>query len=532
MRSKFLLFFNTIRFLKLRQIYYQVWYRIIPLPNPPGKVDAQHSEKVVFSALSLEPGILARPTFSDNTFRFTGLEHHFAGEVDWNFQAHGKLWTYNLNYFDFLHQPGMTKETGLTLMKSWISQLHSGSAGMEPYPLSVRGINWIRFISLHGVTDQEIIRNLFFQYHALTKRVEYHLMGNHLLENGFSLLFAGFFFNDPQFLKKGEGILRRELQEQILNDGGHFELSPMYHQLILHRVLDSFNLTMNNPAIPCSIGELLRSSAERMLFWLRSISWKDGEIPMLNDSSPGIAPTTDQLYSYAGRLGITAGTGICLDDSGYRKFETADYELVVDVGQIGPAYIPGHAHADALNFELRISGKPFLVDTGTSTYENNEIRWYERGTRAHNTVLVGDADQSEVWESHRVGKRAGVTILEEDQRSVHASHDGYRTMKVIHSRRFSAQSGNIVIEDHLKGKTGTTGVALFHFHHKIKPVLHSDVIRTIPAIISFEGHNRVELRECMTADGFNNRVVSTVAEVTFTGQLKTTIELENPLSHR
>ncbi len=532
MRSKFLLYCNTIRYLKLRQILYQIWYRVLPRPKPPRKFDSLHAEKVVFSVLSFESGIVAQPSFSDNTFRFIGLERHFAGEIDWDFRAHGRLWTYNLNYFDYLLQPGMTKESGLNLMKSWISQMQPGSAGMEPYPLSVRGINWIRYISLHGVDDQEIISNLLVQYHKLMKWVEYHLMGNHLLENGFSLFFAGFFFNDPQFLIKGEGILRKELQEQILNDGGHFELSPMYHQLILHRILDSINLAMNNPAIPCSIDELLRSSAEKMLFWLRSISWKDGEIPMLNDSSPGIAPTTDQLSSYAGRLGITARSGMRLKDSGYRKFETADFELLVDVGQIGPAYIPGHAHADALSFELRISGKPFLVDTGTSTYENNETRWYERGTKAHNTVLVGETDQSQVWGSHRVGKRAVVTILREDQNSVHASHDGYRTMKVIHSRLFRTQSGNIVIEDHLEGKTQTPGLALFHFHHEIKPLLQSAVIRTNPAKISFQGHDRIELRDCLIADGFNNRVVSKVAWVIFTGQLKTTIELENPLSHR
>lgn len=35
---------------------------------------------------------------------------------------------------------------------------------------------------------------------------------------------------------------------------------------------------------------------------------------------------------------------------------------------IGPDYIPGHAHADTFNYELRIDGVPFIVDTGISTY--------------------------------------------------------------------------------------------------------------------------------------------------------------------
>jgi hypothetical protein len=141
-------------------------------------------------------------------------------------------------------------------------------------------------------------------------------------------------------------------------------------------------------------------------------------------------------------------------------------------------------------------------------------------------------NQSEVWGSHRVGKRAEVTIHGEDQTSVHASHDGYRAMKVTHARRFLSQQGKILIEDHLEGKARSSGVAFFHFHPEITPLVQSDVILTNPAKIIFRGHDRIELRDCLIADGFNNRVASLVAEVTFTGNLTTTIELENPLSYR
>lgn len=74
---------------------------------------------------------------------------------------------------------------------------------------------------------------------------------------------------------------------------------------------------------------------------------------------------------------------------------TEKMELLADVGSIGPDYQPGHAHADTFNFVLYLNERPIIVDTGTSTYEVNEIRFYERSTAAHNTVVVAGKNSSE-----------------------------------------------------------------------------------------------------------------------------------------
>ena len=50
-------------------------------------------------------------------------------------------------------------------------------------------------------------------------------------------------------------------------------------------------------------------------------------------------------------------------------------------------------------------GVKAVTDTGCSTYVPGPVRSYERGTRAHNTVVVDGRDSSEVWASHRVGRR-------------------------------------------------------------------------------------------------------------------------------
>jgi uncharacterized heparinase superfamily protein len=462
---------------------------------------------------------------------FTGIGHTFSDRIDWDFAEHGRLWTYNLNYFDFLMQPGISRETGIKLMKDFIAGLHYRAAGLESYPVSLRGINWIKFISAHQINDKQIIDSLYSHYRHLCRNIEYHLSGNHLLENGFSLLFGGCFFQERLFIIKAENILRRELNEQVLSDGGHFELSPMYHQIILHRLLDCICMLGHLNGEMSDLLTFMREKAAVMTAWLHKISWKDGSIPMLNDSAPGIAPTSGELFEYARRLAIQEEKKNSLSDSGYRRYVEKEYEAVVDVGKVGPDYIPGHAHADIFHFEVRMRGIPFLVDTGTSTYENNHIRHNERSTWSHNTVVVNNKNQSDVWGSHRVGKRASVTILEESAKSVYAQHNGYRSSGITHHRMFSFHTDRLDIMDELTGQPSSEGVALFHFAPGINPVLEGNRLITPEASLVFMQPANIKINDYLFASGFNSRVNAKMAAVTFRNKLRTTIHFEDSVSH-
>jgi hypothetical protein len=68
---------------------------------------------------------------------------------------------------------------------------------------------------------------------ALAGQLEYHLLGNHLFADAKALIFLGAFFAGAEaeaWLTHGLLILARELPEQVLADGGHFERSPMIGQ--------------------------------------------------------------------------------------------------------------------------------------------------------------------------------------------------------------------------------------------------------------------------------------------------------------
>lgn len=178
----------------------------------------------------------------------------------------------------------------------------------------------------------------------------------------------------------------------------------MYHQIMLFRILDTYNLLVRNDTFTKGLEQKLKSEAELMLGWLQQISFSNGDIPLVNDSAFGISPTTNELIEYGRKLGLNPSI-VTLKESGYRKFVGRNYEVIADVGRIGPDYIPGHAHCDALNFVMYVDGCPFIVDTGTSTYESGERRNLERSTFSHNTVSFGNYEQSEMWGSFRAGRR-------------------------------------------------------------------------------------------------------------------------------
>jgi uncharacterized heparinase superfamily protein len=115
---------------------------------------------------------------------------------------------------------------------------------------------------------------------------------------------------------------------------------------------------------------------------------------------------------------------------------------VVDCAELGFKSIAAHGHADALSFVLCAFGKQVFVDPGTYDYFTYpEWRTYFRSTRAHNTVVVDDQDQSVMLGPFMWGRRANSRIIEwspgpQGGGSLMAEHDGYGRLKdpVIHRR--------------------------------------------------------------------------------------------------
>ncbi|MDI1293536.1 MAG: alginate lyase family protein [Methylobacter sp.] len=512
--NKLLRLFHTIKYLKCRQFNYRIFYILRKRLRSISGYRYTLSIPSTTSSLRLQSSLSSAVSCKGETFTFLNLSHSFDGAIDWNCPEHGKLWIYNLTYFDFLQQEGLSREEGLLLIHDFMAHMASMKDALEPFPVSLRSINWIKFLTCHNIKEQSIDDSLYAQYSILLDNLECHLLGNHLLENGFSLLFGSYYFQDERLYNKAKDILKSELEEQILDDGAHFELSPMYHQIMLFRVLDCINLLQNNLWKQDALLIFLAEKAAKMLGWLQTISYRDGTIPHFNDSTNGIAPTTGQLNDYAKSLNLSIKNSK-LSACGYRKIVREGYECVIDVGRIGPDYIPGHAHADTLNFELRIAGKPFVVDAGLSTYEIGKRRDFERGTAAHNTVVVNGQNSSDVWGGFRVAERAGILALEEGDDRIKATHNGYKKLGISHTRTFEFYENKILISDQLN--KNVEAKAYLHFHPNVSE-------ETIKKHILLEG-GEFEIKTYEYAEGFNKQATAKCLEIDFQKILKIEITL-------
>jgi len=483
-------YFHTIRHLKLSQIYYRVKL-ILVKPSINKNIDFQiRISKNKFC----QPILKKKSLLSKNKFYFLNKIKSIL-KIGWNGNNNlvSKLWRYNQHYFDDLNAIGSLKRKKWhrKLMADWVNNNQIGiGIGWESYPISIRAVNWIKwYISGNSFSDF-FKHSLVLQVRWLFRRLEWHLLGNHLFSNAKALIFAGLFFSTKEsktWLQKGLKIIDNELNEQVLADGGHFELSPMYHSIFLEDLLDLINIAKTYPKI-IKISQIKKwkKIAIKMLKWLDAMNHPNGDISLFNDSANGIAPTLNQLENYAKRLGVNYSKNkfkkvTKLINSGYIRIDSKDYTALLDVAKIGPDYLPGHAHADTLSFEISLFRQLLLVNGGTSEYEIGSIRKFERSSRAHNTVTINNKDSSEVWSSFRVARRAYPFELKikelKNLISINCSHDGYKRLrgKPIHERNWQFFQSSVVIEDQIKGSFDNA-FAYFHFHPSIKILKKNDTI--------------------------------------------------------
>ena len=518
MIKKLLLIFHTLKYVKPIQIKYQIWYRIknkFLQINWYKKYDQFETNLLkIENYYSLV--LSSNKYIGQNHFEFLNLGFQFENRINWNFNDYGKLWNYNLQYFDYLLDDSILLEDRIDLLKDFSDQLLKNRIKLEPYPTSLRIINSILFISKNSIENALIQKALKRQINYLENNLEYHLLANHLLENIFTLFISSFYLKDEILFNRTNRLLIEQLQEQILNDGGHYECSPMYHSIILSKLFLCIEISSSHKYFNNDVNEL-KPIASKMLSWIKAYSFSDGSWALMNDAALGIAPTTNQLLEVSKKLNIEVSK-IALKDSGYRKLENKHFEVLIDVGNIIPKFQPGHAHSDMLSFCLWYKGEQVIVDKGISTYEPNAQRQIERYTLSHNTITINEQNQSEVWKGFRIGKRAKVEIKKEILNEIIAEHDGYKNFNLIHERKFKIENNKFIIHDKIKGKMdqNTKAYSNLNFNYQLNPVLKSNELEFDNINISVTNFDSLFLIDSTISNSFNKLFKSKCLHTKFT----------------
>jgi hypothetical protein len=257
--------------------------------------------------------------------------------------------------------------------------------------------------------------------------VEDEVLGNHVLRNATALVLGGVAFGDTELRRRGEALLARELPRQVLSDGGHYERSPADHRLVLRDLLTV------RPFVD------VEEPVTRMTDFATASSRPDGAPWLFNDGGLDTAPRLE--------LGEPAEGAAVFADTGYVFVRRGDVALAFDCGAVSPPFLPAHAHADGLSFQLWVRGVPVVCDPGMSTYEAGAERDFLRSTQAHSTVAVGGS-QFEPWGAFRAGPLPHVELVEA---GVDVLSGRVRTRHGEQLRTIRLAADEIVIEDEVRG---------------------------------------------------------------------------------
>ena len=512
-------YYNTLKYLRPVQIYGRIFSIIkkksglIKLPTIPNVLKPSLTPKTNF--LHHDPWNKKEELLKGN-FDFLNHILKIGFPPKWKAEGSSLLWQFNLHYFNYIFL--LDKVEQINLCNNWIENNKVGKGiGWHPYVISLRLISWCKI----GFENDKINKSIYQQAAYLFRNLEYYHPANHYLENARALIFAGLYFKDQgesgKWLDKGFEIYLTETPKQVLNDGGYFERSIMYHAIMLESYLDISNILPNNH----DNYNLFLDTAIKMLDFLIVATHPDGRISLFNDSTQEIAPSTKEINEYAFRLKIRnpsksdnekASNVISnkydllegrsstekssaskrneipphsvrrndsivgchsFKDSGYYVYIDDKFYLAIDGGAIGPDFIPAHAHADIFSYELSVKGVQFIVDSGVYEYSEGEMRSYVRSTKAHNTISIDSRDQAECWGGFRVARRYKPYDLSfkeiDDKVFFEGKFGGYAKLigdNLVHHRKIEIEKGTsaITVNDNITGSGNHNIESFIHLH--------------------------------------------------------------------
>lgn len=346
--------------------------------------------------------------------------------VPWDANPLGVLeWTHFLNRHHFMRQLVRAgAETGnpeyITVLeemiRGWIRSNpaplgSNGGAGPSWETLSaawrfrewlwIMGIGW-RHEAFSIETKALMVRSIWEHARSLMDHVGHP--NNWIIVESAALTLAGLCF--PEFIESEQWVaiglerLQTEFARQFFRDGVHFEISPFYHAICLHAMLEvKLVAAVRHVALPDTFGTPLEKCTE----YLTALCRPDFTWPALNDSGgatgdfTALMRTAGEIYDRAdlswigsrGELGMPperhthlfpdAGIGAMRSNHG----KDAHF-LVFRAGPPGAA----HVHWDTLSLEVSAYGRPRLVDPGITAYAPDPLTAHYRSAGAHNTILI------------------------------------------------------------------------------------------------------------------------------------------------
>ncbi|TDK30357.1 heparinase [Rhizobium deserti] len=371
------------------------------------------------------------------------------------------------------------------IVSDWIAIYGRRRRGVawEPHVVAERVIAWLSHstVVLQGAEAgfyRRFMKCLAYQVRYLRKIASYTPEGETRLRQRIALAMASISMPTRAGYIRREGArLDRELEQQVLADGGHVSRNP---RALLDLLLDLLPLRQTYINLGHDLPQKLIPTIDRMYPALRFFRHQDGDLALFNGAS---ATPASELMSVL-RYDESAGKPFkALPHMNYHRLAAEGTTLIVDTGHPLSPELSSSAHAGSLAFEMSSARHRFIVNCGAPKSAGRNYRTIARSTAAHSTVILDEASSSRIARSKISGAilLPGVSQVEVERWDdahgndwLRAIHDGYvRDYGYFHEREIgmSSKGNKIKGHDRLFREEGDaspskpfSAVARFHVH--------------------------------------------------------------------
>ncbi len=274
-------------------------------------------------------------------------------------------------------------------------------------------------------------------------------------------------FGRDDMLDRALARLHREIEEQILPDGGHVERNPALMLAVLRDLVEiRAALAGGQREVP----EPIQQAIDRMGPMLRYLRHGDGRLAHFNGSGGGDAAEIEAVLDQASPRGRAASRAPA---TGFERLAAGGTLILADAGSPPPPPFDQGAHAGALSFEMSVGRDRMIVNCGAG---GGAPAWRQaqRATAAHSTAVVNERNSSEVLAGGNLGHRRAIVKSDRDAAEgavlINMVHDGYaRSDGIVHRRRLYLAAGGDDLrgEDSLSSRAGIPFRLRFHLHPSV-----------------------------------------------------------------
>ena len=371
------------------------------------------------------------------------------------------------------------RRKALTLMEDWLDyQDVWQEEGWAPDVLGERLANWVSFYDFYNAAPSSdftprLIASMVRQLRHLLRVLPADLAGVANLQAIKGLIYAGLGLLDSErALGLGLELLHRQLENEILPDGGHSARDPSQHLQTL-RALIAIRAALR--AAQMEVPHALTTAVERMVPALKLYRHGDGGLALFNGGHEGSVLEMDAALTLAEARGRVLRR---LPQTGYERVTAGRSLLLIDVGAPPPRPYDSTAHAGLLAFEFSVGRERLIVNCGAGPTEDSAWRLATASTAAHSTLTLNDTNAAEILVEGGIGHRPKhVTSQRYEQNGVayvEAAHDGYvGRARVTHHRTLSlaAEGDELRGREVLSGALGADFTLRWHLHPSVQAAL-------------------------------------------------------------